>query len=276
MKSKFPHGRVVLITGASSGIGAEAARLFAQNGYTVYGASRRGTLPEEAMPGGALHALCMDVASGDSVRAGVEAILAAEGRLDILIHAAGNGLSGPIECSTAEDAAQQMDINYFGALRLLNAALPGMRERGCGLVLLIGSVGGEFSIPFQTLYSSSKAALAMLCDGLRMELVPFGVHAALVEPGDVKTGFTAARRGVAENCPTEYQEPMRRAITRMERDEQGGMPPEMVARALLKLANTKKPRPHKIVGGLYALFVFCKRLLPYALIEKLLYRMYCK
>lgn len=274
MPSGFPHGRVALITGASSGIGAMAALLFAQNGYTVYGASRRGTLPEVIPPG--LYALRMDISSADSVNAGVAHILNTEGRLDILVHAAGDGIFGPIECSTAEDAARQMDINYFGALRLLHAVLPGMREQRRGLVILIGSVGGIFSIPFQTLYSGSKAALGMLCDGLRMELAPFGVHAALIEPGDVKTGFTDARRSIAADCPAPYQQTMQRAIARMEQDEQGGMSAEKVARALLKTANSRKPRQRRVVGGQYALFVFFKRLLPGRLVEKLLYNMYCK
>lgn len=270
----FPHGRVALITGASSGIGAETVRLLAQNGYIVYGASRRGTLPFAfgEYPKG----LAMDVTGEGSVREGVARVLAAEGRLDILVHAAGNGLSGPVESSAAADAAAQMDVNYYGALRLLNEALPIMRRQRSGLVVLVGSVGGEFAIPYQTLYSSSKAALAMLSDGLRLEMKPFGVHATLIEPGDVRTGFTAARRQVSAGCPEAYQDAMQTAIARMERDERNGMPPEKVAAAILKAAESKRPRARKVVGGTYAAFVFLKRLLPGALVERLLYGMYLR
>lgn len=277
-RKRFPHGRVALITGASSGIGAETARLFANAGYTVYAASRRGTLPEGFPDAAALaiHPLVMDIASEESVQAGAARIAAEQGGVDVLVHAAGNGLSGPIECCTAADAAAQMDINYFGALRLINAVLPGMRSRGRGLLLLVGSVGGEFSIPYQTLYSASKAALAMLADGLRLELRPFGVHAALVAPGDVRTGFTAARRDVPGGCPEAYAPYMRRAVSQMEKDEQNGMPPEAVAAAILRMAKRPYPPPRRVAGGMYALFVFLKRLLPARLVERLLYIMYLK
>lgn len=272
--SSFPHGKVALVTGASSGIGRETALLFAMNGYTVYGASRRGTLPE--LPAGApgvLHAVSMDVTDEASVRQGVETICAAEGRVDVLVHAAGNGLSGPAECCTAQDAQRQMDVNYYGALRLLNAILPGMRARRQGIVLLVGSVGGIFAIPFQTLYSSSKAALAMLSDGLRLELRPYGVHAALIEPGDVKTGFTDARKPVANACNS-YHESYERAISRMVRDEENGMHPRSVAAAILRAAQKKNPKAHSVVGGAYRAFVFLKRILPVRLTEALLYKMY--
>ncbi|MDR1618819.1 MAG: SDR family NAD(P)-dependent oxidoreductase, partial [Treponema sp.] len=219
MTERFVHGRVVLVTGASSGIGAAAARLFAERGYTVYGASRRGIIPgadqtasgpetsgpvpalgkragEAGRPSGDLRPLVMDLSDTASVAAGVGEILRREGALDILVHAAGDGLAGPVEVCTAEDARQQMEVNYFGALRLLGAALPSMREQRRGLVILVGSVGGIFSIPFQTLYSGSKASLAMLGEGLRLEMRPFKVHCSLILPGDVRTGFTDARQGL--------------------------------------------------------------------------------
>jgi NAD(P)-dependent dehydrogenase (short-subunit alcohol dehydrogenase family) len=277
MKNNFPHGRVALITGASSGIGAAAALLFAGNGYTVYGASRRGTLPQADTPEqnkGRLHALSMDVTREDSVTAGIEEIVRGEGRLDILIHAAGDGLSGPIEVSSAEDGRRQMDVNYFGALRLLNAALPVMRSQGKGLVILVGSVGGLFSIPYQTLYSSSKAALIMLNNGLRLELAPFNIQSSIVLPGDVKTGFTQARRQVQAPCPEVYQAAMTRAVSQMERDEQNGMAPEKVARLILKTARQRRPGAQVIAGGSSRVQVFLNRLLPHAAVESLIRRIY--
>lgn len=267
---------VALITGASSGIGSEAALLFTKAGYTVYGASRRGTLP--ALPegtAGSMLPLAMDVSDDQSVEAGVASILQKEGKIDVLVHAAGNGLAGPIECCTAADAAAQMDVNYFGALRLLNQVLPAMRKRKSGTVVLVGSVGGIFTIPFQTLYSSSKAALAMLSDGLRLELKPYGIRTALIEPGDVNTGFTAARRPVGRTCSA-YAEAYARSIGRMVRDEQNGMHPRVVAAAILRAARSKNPPPHTAVGGMYRTFVFFKRLLPARLIEEFLYAMYLK
>ncbi|MDR1618817.1 MAG: SDR family NAD(P)-dependent oxidoreductase [Treponema sp.] len=304
MTERFVHGRVALVTGASSGIGAAAARLFAERGYTVYGASRRGTVPGAADPvaadplpagpiaadpvtavgktpetagrglSGVLRPLVMDLSDNASVAAGIGEILRREGALDILVHAAGDGLAGPAETCAAEDAVRQMEVNYFGALRLLGAALPAMRERRRGLVILVGSVGGIFSIPFQTLYSSSKAALAMLGEGLRLELRPFNIRCSLVLPGDVRTGFTAARRSIS--CPEVYRRAMKGAVAVMERDERRGMPPEAVARAIADLARKKHPPAHRVLGGTYRLFVFLNRLLPYCIVEKLLAMTYLR
>jgi NAD(P)-dependent dehydrogenase (short-subunit alcohol dehydrogenase family) len=269
--------KVVLITGASSGIGAAAASLFSAEGYTVYGASRRGVIPPV---GGAStapvpRALVMDLTRDDSVTAGVAEILRKEGRLDILVHAAGDGLAGPIEVSTPEDARRQMDVNYFGALRLLNAALPVMRNQREGRVILIGSVGGIFSIPFQTLYSSSKAALTMLSDGLRLELKPFNIQSTVILPGDVRTGFTQARRPVKNPCPEVYEAAMKKAVSRMEQDEQNGMAPLAVARLILKAAQSRRPKAHIVPGLVARLQVFVNRALPYAAVEWLIRQIYC-
>lgn len=268
--------KIALITGASSGIGAETALLFAQKGYTVYGASRSGrvpALPDDAL--GLLLPLQMDVTDEESVKQGTAHVIKTEGCIDVLVHAAGNGVSGPLECSTAEDAQRQMEVNFYGAIRLINAVVPSMREKGSGHVILVGSVGGIFAVPFQALYSSSKAALSILCEGLRMELKPFGVKAAVVEPGDVKTGFTDARKPVALMNEA-YQKACTHAISRMEKDEQNGMHPRMVASVIFRTAEKKNPRAHTVVGGVYRLFVFLKRILPYGLVEKLLYAMYLK
>lgn len=276
MKNSFPQGRVVLVTGASSGIGAAVASLFAENGYTVYGASHRGVIPHAGGGGAAsaFHPLVMDLALEDSVAAGTAEVLRNEGRIDIMVHAAGDGLFGPIEASTAADARQQMDVNYFGALRLLNTVLPAMRQQEKGLVILVGSVGGVFSIPYQTLYSSSKAALAMLADGLRLELKPFNIQSVLVLPGDVRTGFTQARRPVGNPCPEVYRAAMERAVSRMEKDEQNGMDPLIVARLILKVAQSRRPRARMVVGAVSRFQVFMSRALPHAAVEWLIRRIY--
>jgi short-subunit dehydrogenase len=216
----------------------------------------------------------MDLTGDDSVTAGAGEVLRNEGRIDILVHAAGDGLFGPVEASTAGDARRQMDVNYFGALRLLNAVLPAMREQGKGLVILVGSVGGVFSIPYQTLYSSSKAALAMLGDGLRLELKPFNIQSVVILPGDVRTGFTRARRPVQNPCPEAYRGTMEKAVSRMERDEQNGVDPFYVARLILKAAQSRRPGARMVAGGVSRFQVFMSRALPHAAVEWLTRRIY--
>ncbi len=288
MLTLSPHGSVVAITGASSGIGLHTAFLLCSMGFHVYGGSRRGVLspdinPKDFIPdgetrGGFFHMFALDVTSDDSAEAFLMKILEREPGVDILINAAGNGLSGAVEDCTAEDARAQMDTNYFGALRMQAIMLPGMRARGRGLVINVGSVGGIFPIPYQTLYASSKAALGIMTEGLRLELRPYGVHAALLEPGDVKTGFTAARaytkKALGESSP--YRAAMIKSIGRMERDEENGMPPNTVALAIARTVRRKNPPARQAVGGSYRIFVFLKRLLPARLVETLLHGMYCK
>lgn len=274
-----PYGSVVLITGASSGIGRETAYLFAQKGYRVYGVSRSGMLAGGAQVpaftgGGFFELLAADVTDEAAIAACVEAILQKEGRIDILIQAAGNGIAGAAEDCTASDAAAQMQVNYFAALTLQGLVLPGMRERGAGLVVNIGSVGGVFAVPFQTLYSSAKAALAIMTEGLRLELLPYDVKAALIEPGDVKTGFTAARIYTKRSEGSNYAAACHKAVSRMERDEQSGMPASRVADAVYRIAQQKNPPARKVVGAGYGALVFLKRLLPARLVERLLYQMY--
>lgn len=270
-KHRYPHGRVALVTGASSGIGLAAAKALHAAGYTVYGASRRGTLAKDAA---GVYPLTMDVTSETSIQAALSSIRADGRQVALLVHAAGNGLYGPLEVSGAEDAALQMDVNYYGALRLVRALLPAMRENESGLLLFIGSVGGIFPVPFQGLYSASKAALQLYVEALRLECRPFGVKAALIAPGDVKTGFTNARQPVHLQTPACYRAAMQTAVGRMERDEHNGMPPERVAAAVLRVAQTKSPPACTIVGGMYRVFVVLKRLLPARLVERLLYKVY--
>ncbi len=272
---KNPYGNVALVTGASSGIGYETAHALGVLGFTVYGASRRGG--ESVSCGeGSVTMLQMDVTDERSVQSAVGSILEKEGRIDILVNCAGTGIAGAVEDCSGAEALRQMDVNYAGALRCIGAVLKNMRERENGLIVNIGSVGGIFSIPFQTLYSSSKYALEALTEGLRVELRPWGVKAALVEPGDVKTGFTAARV-YAEKCKeTAYGTRFTQAVKQMEHDEENGLPPNSVVKVVLRTIRSKNPPVRRTVGAIYKIFVFLKRLLPSRAVEALLETMYPK
>ncbi len=273
MKNRY--GQVVFITGASSGIGRATAEALARAGCRVYGGARRQNA-DLAFGVGFVRNLPLDVTSDASVCAAVETILGAEGHIDILIQCAGTGICGAVEDCTGDDVTRQIEVNVSGAVRVLHWVLPGMRARKNGLVIHIGSVGGVYSIPFQTLYSASKAALAALNDGLRIELAPFGVRACLLQPGDIKTGFTAARQFVPGAKVTAYGAAFEHAIAQMEYDEMHGKGPQSVVRVLIRMIGRRNPPPRKTVGFSYGCLVFLGRLLPRRTVEWILTQMYPK
>ena len=181
--------RVVLVTGASSGIGLACATHLAGRGYRVYGTSRR----PGAGQAGSLAMLAADVTDDGSVEQAVATVLDREGRLDIVVNNAGMGIAGPVENTSIEQAKWQLEVNFFGAFRVCRAALPAMRKQGSGYIVNIGSIGGLIAIPYQAMYSASKFALEGMSEALRMEVRPFGVRVVIIEPGDHKTGITQNR-----------------------------------------------------------------------------------
>jgi NAD(P)-dependent dehydrogenase (short-subunit alcohol dehydrogenase family) len=181
--------RVVLVTGASSGIGLACARYLGEHGFRVYGISRR---PAPSTP--AVTSLIADVTDGRSVEQAIATVVAREGRLDIVVNNAGMGIAGAIEDTSIEDASRQFEVNLFGAFRVCRAALPIMRGSRSGYIVNIGSIGGLIALPYQGMYSASKFALEGFSEALRMEVRPFGIRVVLIEPGDHKTDFTQSRQ----------------------------------------------------------------------------------
>jgi NAD(P)-dependent dehydrogenase (short-subunit alcohol dehydrogenase family) len=265
---RYPYGKSILITGASSGIGLAAAELFAQNGFTVYAASRR---CEESAEGPIIGRR-MDVRDEASVLRARD-FIEARGGVGILLHCAGMGIAGAAEDTPEEAVRAQFEVNYFGVLRVNRVFLPMLRGRGGGLILLMGSVAGRLPLPYQSHYSATKYALDTYAESLRMEGSPFGLRASLIEPGDTKTGFTQARRmAVPEGSP--YTGHCEAAVARMARDEQNGAAPEKAARAALTLAQKKNPPVRVTVGAAYKSVMFLRRVLPARAFEFMLQRIY--
>ena len=256
-------GKVALITGASAGIGRACADRLAAAGWTVVGASRRGT----AGPGWA--GVRMDVDDDDAVAAGTATVLSEHGRIDALVAAAGFGLAGPVERTTLTEARAQMETNLWGACRNVQAVLGPMRVQGGGRIVLLSSIGGVIGIPFQAFYSASKFALEGLAESMAYEVRPFGIAVTLVEPGNVRTEFTDRRRMSAGSADDPvYGEALVGAVTAMERDERAGAPAESVAACVHKVLDASRPPRRVSVGkagervGLVA-----KRLLPFSAFE---------
>ncbi len=261
-----PYGNVVLITGGSAGIGRAAAELFARAGYEVWAASRRCEEGSEAMGEGKIRSLRMDVCDDSSVSRAVDVILSVSGEIGTVLHCAGFGIAGAGEDTPLEGVRAQMETNYYGVLRVNRAVMPAMREKGRGLIVAVSSVAAVFSIPFQGHYCATKRALEAYIESLRMEARPFGIRAAILQPGDTKTEFTGARRfSMPEKSP--YTEQARRSVAVMERDEQHGRTPESVAHTALKLAGKKRP-PVRVTCGLdYKAMRILSGVLPARLVE---------
>ena len=269
-------GPVVLITGASSGIGKICAEHLHTRGYRVYGTSRRAA-QAPSPPADSFQLIAMDVTSEDSVAQALQSILSREGRLDVVFNNAGDGIAGSVEDTSIEEARQQLDTNFFGVLRVCRAALPILRRQGAGLIVNVSSLGGLVGLPFQGLYSASKFAVEGMSEVLRMEVRPFGVRVALIEPGDFRTGFTAQRRKVlAAQHDSAYTERFGKALAVMERDETHGADPLAVARLLERIINTRSPRPRYKVGGFFQTLSvgLLRKILPQKVFECLLMASY--
>jgi NAD(P)-dependent dehydrogenase (short-subunit alcohol dehydrogenase family) len=255
------NARVALVTGASAGIGRACADHLHRAGWVTVGASRRGTTADGCT------GLVMDVDDDASVRDGVRHVLDAHGRIDALVAAAGWGVAGPVEHTTVGEARAQLETNFWGCVRLVQAVLPVMRAQRGGRVVLISSIGGVIGIPFQAFYSASKFALEGLGEALAYEVAPFGIHVTLIQPGNVRTEFTA-RRQMAAGGDAAYDAAVARAVGAMERDERNGVPPEDVAVLVRRIVDARQP-PRRVSVGKASerVGLLAKRLLPYRVFE---------
>ena len=246
---------VALVTGGSSGIGLAAARALRDRGLTVFIVSRR-PFTEKG-----LHHLCADVADERQCAEAVEAVLRKAGRLDLLVNCAGFGISGAVEFTELAEAKKQMEVNFFGCVNMTRAALPHMRQRGSGRIVNISSVAAPAAIPFQAYYSASKAAVNAWTAALANELRPWGVSVTAVQPGDIKTGFTAAReKSIAGD--EAYGGRISKSVAKMERDEQNGMDPAKAGAYIAKIAMKQHPKPVYTIGLGYKAICVLLKLLP--------------
>jgi NAD(P)-dependent dehydrogenase (short-subunit alcohol dehydrogenase family) len=257
----------VLITGASSGIGAATAAHLSRHGFQVFGTSRHPEAAAASSPG--IHWIGMDVCNEASVRAGVEKARHAAQGLDAVVCNAGWGIFGSVEEVPVEAAKSQLETNFFGVLRTLRAVLPAMREARQGRIAVVGSLASRAPIPFQAHYSASKAALEALVLSLRNELHGTGVTVSLVEPGDIDTGFNDVMDW-GEPEDSAYGERIRRA-ERVIRESLPRAPgPEVVARAIHRALTARRPRVRYTVGAESWSVPIGRRLLPDGLVLRLI------
>jgi short-subunit dehydrogenase len=247
--------KVVLITGASSGIGETCATYLAARGYRTFAASRHppAASPEaEKKPGNKLESLEMDVDDDRSVESAVAQVLEVARRIDVLVNNAGFGIAGSIEDTSIDEAKAIFETNLFGVMRLCRAVLPSMREEGSGLIVNVASLAGRIALPFQGLYTATKFALEGLTETLRMEVRPFGIHVTMIEPGDFHTQFTANRRwAIASQRFSAYKTRAAQALAVAASDETNGASPEIIARLLERIITHPSPRLRYSVGAVF-------------------------
>lgn len=258
--------RVVLVTGASTGIGRLCAERLAANGWRVYGGARSAGAMSSA-PGSNLHWLPMDVTDDDSVQTAIDTILAQAGRIDAIVNNAGFSMRGSVEDVPMEEARAVFETNFFGALRVCRAAAPALRARG-GYIVNMSSLAGVVGLPFTGHYCATKFALEGLSECLRYEMRPYGVHVVLVEPGDYRTGIQANRRTSSETQQGAYAQAFDRFLQKRQAFAARAPTAEPVAALVEKILNDPAPRLRYVVAmpG-QKLLPLLRRLLPQGVYE---------
>ena len=263
--------KVVLVTGASSGIGKAIATFLSAKGYIVYGTSRNPKNEKDF----SFELIALDVLKLDTINAAVNYIFEKEGRLDVLVNNAGMGITGPVEETPTDEMRAVFNTNLFGAIDVMKAVLPQMRKQNAGTIINVTSIAGYMGLPFRGLYSATKAALEIVTEAARMEVKNFGIEIVNVAPGDFATNIAAGRfhTPVFENSA--YKKTYQENLDLMDAHVDGGMNPLVMAKAVYNIIETKSPKIHYKVGGFMEKFsIVLKRVLPDKMYEKLLMNHY--
>lgn len=255
--------KVVLITGASSGIGRESVVKYLEKGFKVYAAARRVELMDDLKQKGA-EIVQMDVTDEESITSGIGGILSKDAKIDVLVNNAGYGSYGAVEDVPLEEAKRQFEVNVFGLAKLVQLVLPGMRKQNSGKIINVSSIGGKIYSQFGAWYHATKHALEGFSDCLRLELKPFNIDVVVVQPGLIQTewGDIAVEKlnSVSGNGP--YMKDCKRVSESMKKMyATTGSHPSVVAKIILKAGMAKKPRTRYAVGQFAKPFLFLRSIL---------------
>jgi short-subunit dehydrogenase len=263
--------KIVLITGASSGIGKSIGEFLHHKGYTVFGTSRNSATIKHSL----FELLQLDVREVSSIENAIQEVIKKAGRIDVLINNAGVGITGPVEEIPLKEIKNNFETNFFGPIEVMKSVLPFMREQKSGVIVNITSIAGYMGLPYRGVYSASKAALEIISEAISMEVKNFGIHVVNVAPGDFATNIAAGRyhAPIIENSP--YQKSYGSVLGQMNSHVDLGSNPEEMALAIYAILQNKNPKLHYKIGTFMQKFsIILKRILPDRMYEKMLMNHY--
>ncbi|SCY05095.1 SDR family oxidoreductase [Flavobacterium caeni] len=262
--------KVVLITGASSGLGKAIGEYLHHKGFVVYGTSRN----PERITNSVFPLLKLDVRSVESIQHAIAEVIRISGRIDVVINNAGVGILGPLEEIPTDEIRNNFETNLFGPIEVMKAALPHMRLQKSGLIINITSIAGYMGLPYRSVYSASKGALELVTEALRMEVKPFNIEITNVAPGEFATNIADHRYHVPV-APSSAYAAYGRTIAEINSQVSAGDDPARMGEAIYRIINTPKPNGHYKVGPFLSKFsIVLKRILPDKMYEKMLMNHY--
>ena len=258
--------KVIIITGASSGIGLATAHYLSGNGCKVYGIARNAFKDEK------FECLQGDVNNTDRIKEIFAEIFAKEGRIDAVINNAGFGIAGAIEDTKPENVEAIINTNLSAVIKICTIAIGYLKQSKSGRIINISSVGGIAPLGYQACYSASKAGVEIFSRALNEEVNPYNIKVTAVLPGDLNTGFTAAR--VVDENKDNVNKRMRESVQKMEKSERGGKSPIVVSKVIYKLLKAKRPPLRKSVGFMAKFEVFLMRIFPTRIVNFVVGKLY--
>lgn len=274
MEGSIKLKKVIIVTGASSGIGKATALQFIKEGHSVYGAARRLNYMGEIVAAGG-KAVALDITNRAQVQTQIQNIIETEGKIDVLVNNAGYAVYGPVEEISYEQAIQQFDVNLFGLAEATKAVLPAMRNRENGTIINVSSIGGKIYGPLGAWYNASKFALEGWSDCLRLEVKQLGIDVVVIEPGVVNTGFAKAMdQNFADDSGSPYKELKDIVLRMMENTSNPGQysKPALIAKTISKAVHAKNPKTRYVVGKMAWQSLLARKLLSDKAFDKMFLR----
>ena len=263
--------KVVLITGASSGIGKSIGDFLVKKDFIVYGTSRNpDQIQDSKFP-----LIALDVRDAKSIAIAIQKIISTEGKIDVVINNAGIGITGALEEIPMLEIKNNFETNFFGPIEVIKAVLPQMRKQKSGLIINITSISAYMGLPYRSVYSASKGALALITEALRMEVKPFGIHISNIAPGDFATNIAAGRFHAPILKNSDYENAYKKTLELMNSGVNSGSNPAIMGQLVYNIIQNSSPKVNYKIGSLLQKFsIVLKRILPDKMFEKMLMNHY--